>query len=195
MTSGLVRNLFIFGVSCAAAMAASATTRIAEKACFMELSLLSASGLIQREDDQRSAKVRIVGQRLSESYRSQPVTAFGQPLGETDSCPSSHTRQNGDILLALVHVSDGVADNARGRVELIENLSRSRIDCFKPAAQCPVEQDATVGGQRPAVVLKQVVDGPLSLARDLVERYKPAAHVAMVRRIHAEQGADIGKSA
>ena len=111
------------------------------------LSASLADLLIQGEDDQRSSEVRPVGQGCGEPDGAKSFSPLCKPFGETNSRPSTYASQHGDVLLTLMHISDGVADNTRRRVELIEDLSRSLIDGFKPSTQCPVEQYAAVGGQ------------------------------------------------
>src|SRR6187549_100349 len=85
--------------------------------------------------------------------------------GHTDAGPASHTRQNGDVLLAVrAHVRHRVADDARRRLELPELLARLRVHGLQPAFHRPVEDDVAAGGQCSAPVRQTFLDAPDLLA-------------------------------
>jgi len=53
-----------------------------------------------------------------------------------------------------VHEGHGVADDARGTMELIEDLPVAQIDCPEPSVEGAVESHATGGAERTAPVLE-----------------------------------------
>src|SRR5439155_1468609 len=82
----------------------------------------------------------------------------------------SDTAEESDVLFAIMRVRDGVADDARRRVELIEDLPCRLIGYLEPAVERAVENQTAIGGQWAAVDLEWFIDRPLGLSRHRVER-------------------------
>src|SRR3546814_9587499 len=80
--------------------------------CALPISLLR-----QRKHRQLAAEIGVVREGLISAHRAQALGAFRQARGETDAGPAANAGQDGDVMLAVVHVGGDVADDARGRLE------------------------------------------------------------------------------
>jgi hypothetical protein len=82
--------------------------------------------------------------------RAEARMRIRQTSGETDTGPTTDTRQDRHILASGMFVGHHVADDTRRGLELIEQLAGLRIDRLQVAFQGSVEYDVTGRGERAA---------------------------------------------
>ena len=70
--------------------------------------------------------------------RAQAFSSFGEPFGQTNGRPTAYAGQHGDVLLAIVHIGDGVADDARRRMEFIQHLACASSTARNHPSSVPV---------------------------------------------------------
>src|SRR5205085_6067 len=75
------------------------------------------------------------------SQRACPITRI-ESTGDDRSGPTTHTRQDCDVLLTVrTAITDWLTNNSRAAFELPQHLSASRIDCLEPAIHRSVKDD------------------------------------------------------
>ena len=103
--------------------------------------------LWQREDGERATEVGVLLEASVATNSTQTIGRVRQASSKTDTGPATNAREHGNVLLATVRVSHGVADDARRRLELEEFLAILLVDGFEVAFERAVEGNAASGGQ------------------------------------------------
>src|SRR5690606_30651577 len=131
----------------------------------------------------------LAGNRLLPGFR---AFSLKEPACKSDTGPTAHAGQNGDILLAVMLEGVDVTDNAGWGLELVKFLA-IQIDGLDVAFKCSVEDHVARGRQGTGPYRELFRYRPDDFTLGGVEGYE-VAHAAMaVRcRIHRNRSADIG---
>jgi len=93
----------------------------------------AGSAARQREHRELTAQRCIVAQAGIATDSAQSSGRLRQPSGKADAGPTTHSGQNGNVLLPVMFVGRYVPDDARGRLEFVELLTGFGIDSLKLA--------------------------------------------------------------
>src|SRR5256885_6769427 len=108
-------------------------------------------GLRQREHSEDAAELGVVLQLLVAAHGAQAVGVLLEARGKADASPAADAGEHADVLLALVLPGIHVADDSRGRLELVELLADVvGIDALQVALEGAVARDASGRDERPA---------------------------------------------
>src|SRR5229473_3237262 len=134
-------------------------------------------------------EIRVVAQRRGQPHRAEPFTGLGQAGGKSNRRPSADTGQHGDILLAVVHVGNGITYDPRWAMHLVQNLSIAHIHGAEPSVESAVKGHTAGGGQHTAPILEPVIDCPFCVSSDRIESNESSANI---RRggVHIQNSAD-----
>src|SRR6185503_7705803 len=135
----------------------------------------------QPEDVEHAARcggLRQVRHGVDESERSRGVTRI-ETAGDDRARPSTDTRENRDVLLAIGSaIGHRLADDPGANFRLPELLARLRVDCLEPAVHRAVERDVAGGDRDSTPDRKALLDRPYLFAADRVPRDELAAVAA-----------------
>src|SRR5713226_1242603 len=108
-------------------------------------------GLRQREHGEDAAELGVVLQLLVASHSAQAVGVLLEARGKADAGPTADAGEHADVLLAFVLPGIHVADDAGGRLELVQLLADVvGIDALQVALERAVARDAARRDQRAA---------------------------------------------
>src|SRR5207248_5911264 len=114
---------------------------------------------------------------------SDPCGARGRPLAAAGN--------DGEVLLAALHVGDGTLENSGPDVELPQALSALRVEGFQITALLAVEHEAARRRHRPADERQVFLDAPRDLLLHGVPRLELAEESAAVRLVEIELRGEI----
>ncbi|MCW0424195.1 hypothetical protein NB713_002138 [Xanthomonas sacchari] len=110
-----------------------------------------------------------------------------QAGGDRQADPATDAREHRHVLVAVGLVGDRVADDARGQLGLPQLLAGVLVHRAEPAVQRAVEHQPAIGDQGAAPHRELLLDLPLGLAFDHVERLDDAQRARLVR-LHQHVG-------
>src|SRR5262249_11258691 len=101
----------------------------------------------QRKHRELAAERCVVLQGGIATNGAQAGGGIRQPGGKTDTCPAADAGQDRNVLLAAMFIGGHVADDAGGRLELVEFLAGLGVDGLEVAFERAVEHHAAGGRQ------------------------------------------------
>src|SRR6202011_3626426 len=107
---------------------------------------------------------------------------FGESRRHADAGPAADARIHADVLLAVVHVREHVADDPGRGLELPKFLAVLGAHCFEVALERPVEGDITRCRQRTGPHRETLWLGPYDFARCRIPRNEVAHAAVAIRR-------------
>src|SRR5262245_49361398 len=111
----------------------------------------ATANLRQCEHREHAAELGVLVQLSVSAYGAETVGVLLEAGRHADACPATDSREHADVLLALVLPGVQVADDSRGRLELVELLGDVvRIDALHVAFERPVAGHSAGGDERAA---------------------------------------------
>src|SRR5215210_9597122 len=150
-------------------------------------------GVLEPEDGQNAALGRELARVTEGAERAE---TGGRILGtdaggDADTGPAADARVHGEVLRPIRSgVGHRVADDARGGLELPEDLAALRVNALQPAFHGAVEDQAAGRGERAAVSRQVLLDLPRHFALHRIPGDEPATMAAGARE-HPHDRADV----